>query len=241
MRVLVIEDEPRIFAFVKAALESEGMTVDGANAGLPGSRMALARTYDLVVLDLSLPDTNGLRVLDRLRRGKPELPVLILSARSELRAKLLSFELGASDYLTKPFALAELLARVRVQLRRSMTREGLRVIAGPLELDVLRRQVHVDGEAIDLSHREFALLHYLVEREGKVVSRERLLADVWGIDFDPKTNVVDVCVRRLRRKLKHGGSIETVRNAGYRMATEPAVLSLLGEPVGERTSRCAAS
>ncbi len=226
MHVLVIEDEPRIFAFVKAALENDGMTVDGADGGLAGARMALAGSYDLVVLDLLLPDTNGLAVLAQLKRRKPDLPVLILSARSELRAKLRGFELGAADYLTKPFALAELLARVRVQLRRSLTQEGLRVTAGPLALDVLRRQVHVDGVAIDLSDREFALLHYLVERVGEVVSRERLLADVWGIDFDPKTNVVDVCVRRLRRKLGPCGSIETVRNAGYRMATEGKLLAL---------------
>lgn len=216
MRILIIEDESRIVAFVKSALKREGLIVDCAADGVSGLKVALANPYDLVVLDLMLPGMGGLAVLEQLRRAKPSLPVLIVSARSELPAKLRGFELGATDYLTKPFALDELVARVRVQLRRSGG-DGATVTAGTLALDLVRRQVRLDGVVIDLSDREFGLLRHLIGGAGSAVSRDRLLADVWGLDFDPGTNVVDVCVRRLRRKLGPAAPIETVRNVGYRI------------------------
>ncbi len=217
-RVLVVEDEPRLLAFVRDALEADGLEVDGALDGVSGLRAALDGDHDLVVLDLMLPGANGLEVLRQLRRRKPRTPVLILSARSELETKLRGFGLGATDYLTKPFALDEFLARVRVQLQRFASPEHATLRAGPLELDLVRRRALLDGVATDLTEREFAVLRCLAERVGHVVSREHLLAEVWGIDFDPGTNVVDVCVRRLRKKLGPTAPIETVRNAGYCVA-----------------------
>jgi DNA-binding response OmpR family regulator len=163
---------------------------------------------------------NGLRVLQELHREQPELPVLILSARGDLRTKLKGFDLGANDYVSKPFALDELLARVRVQLRRTVpSADDDHVLrAGRVVLDLAGRQARVGDVVTDLSDREFRLLHHLLLHVGEVVSRERLLADVWGYDFDPGSNVVDVCVRRLRQKLGPDAHIETIRHAGYKLA-----------------------
>jgi DNA-binding response OmpR family regulator len=150
---------------------------------------------------------------------RPRLPVLILSARSDLQTKLRGFELGATDYVAKPFALDELLARVRVQLRASRPPEDEHLVrAGRIALDLARRQARVGELVTDLSDREFRLLHHMLVHAGEIVSRERLLAEVWGYGFDPGSNVVDVCVRRLRKKLGPEAPIETVRNAGYRLA-----------------------
>jgi DNA-binding response OmpR family regulator len=154
-------------------------------------------------------------VLERLRGARPGLPVLVLSARAELDVKLRGFELGATDYVTKPFSLDEFLARVRVQLRRGG--HDAMLSAGALTLDLIGRRAGLGEATVDLSDREFALLRALMEQPGAIVARERLLSVVWGIDFDPGTNVVEVCVRRLRRKLGPAAPIETVRNAGYRI------------------------
>jgi DNA-binding response OmpR family regulator len=222
MRILVIEDEARIQAFVRRGLEAEGYGVVTADDGDGGLSLARSGDWDLVVLDLLLPGLNGLRVLQELHREWPQLPVVILSARGDLRTKLRGFQLGATDYVSKPFALDELLARVRVQLRRTVPLapdEDDHVLrAGCIDLDLARRQARVGDVVTDLSDREFRLLHHLLLHVGEVVSRERLLADVWGYDFDPGSNVVDVCVRRLRRKLGSEAHIETVRHAGYRLA-----------------------
>jgi DNA-binding response OmpR family regulator len=218
MRILVIEDEARILAFVARALEAEGYTVAAAHDGREGLRLALTGSCDLVVLDLLIPAVDGLSVLRRINHERPQLPVLILSARSDLQTKLRSFDLGAIDYVAKPFALDELLARVRAQLRRGIADDGNLVRAGAIVLDVARRHAHVDGVLAVLSDREFRVLHHLAVHAGEVVSRERLLAEVWGYDFDPRSNVVEVCMRRLRQKLGEGAPIETVRNAGYRLA-----------------------
>ena len=220
MRILVIEDESRIQAFVRRGLEAEGYGVVTAGDGRDGLSLARSGEWDLVVLDLLLPGMNGLRVLQELHREQPELPVLILSARGDLRTKLKGFELGANDYVSKPFALDELLARVRVQLRRTVPPgdDDHLLRAGRVVLDVAGRQARVGDTVTDLSDREFRLLHHLLLHVGEVVSRERLLADVWGYDFDPGSNVVDVCVRRLRQKLGPDAHIETVRHAGYRLA-----------------------
>jgi two-component system, OmpR family, copper resistance phosphate regulon response regulator CusR len=218
MRILIVEDEPRIRAFVARGLAAEGFSVDECGDGRSALERALQAPYDLVVLDLLLPRLDGLSFLRELQRQRPELPVLILSARTDLPTKLRGFELGARDYLAKPFSLDELLARVRVQLRAWPGADGNLIRAGRLTLDLPRRQVSVDGEVSALSDREFRLLQQLVEHTGETVSRERLLANVWGYHFDPGSNVVDVCIRRLRQKLGTDVLIETVRNVGYRLA-----------------------
>jgi two-component system copper resistance phosphate regulon response regulator CusR len=218
MRILVIEDEPRILGFLKVGLEAEGFAVDGAEDGASGLALALCEPYELVVLDLQLPRLDGLRLLEELHRSRPDLPVLILSARSDLPTKLRSFHLGASDYLSKPFSFDELVARVRVQVRHGTSEDASTMRAGGLELDLARRQARVDDNVTDLSDREFRLLYHLVAHAGEVVSRERLLSEVWGYSFDPGSNVVDVCVRRLRKKLGPESPIQTVRHAGYRLA-----------------------
>jgi two-component system copper resistance phosphate regulon response regulator CusR len=218
MRILVIEDEPRILGFLKVGLEAEGFAVDAAEDGVTGLGLAVSEPYELVVLDLQLPRLDGLRLLDELHRSRPELPVLILSARTDLPTKLRSFQLGANDYLSKPFSFDELVARVRVHLRHGGAEDASTVRVGGLELDLARRQARVEDRVTDLSDREFRLLYHLVAHAGEVVSRERLLSEVWGYSFDPGSNVVDVCIRRLRKKLGPESPIETVRHAGYRLA-----------------------
>jgi DNA-binding response OmpR family regulator len=219
MRILIVEDEARIGAFLARAFEAEGMGVDVVMDGEQGLDHALIGNYDLVILDLLLPGLSGLEALRELHLRRSALPVLILSARSDLPTKLRGFALGAVDYVAKPFSLDELLARARVHMRRSRTADEATVITvGEMSLDLARRQARVGDSVADLSDREFRLLHFLMEHVGQVISRERLLAEVWGYDFDPRSNVVDVCVRRLRRRLGPGAPIETVRNAGYRAA-----------------------
>ena len=180
---------------------------------LPSSARQHPRTV------VRLPRLDGLTVLRELRHDQPELPVVILSARSDLATKLRGFQFGAQDYLSKPFFLDELIARVRVQLRHAVGHfDGNVVHAGRLELDLARRQARVGEVVTDLSDREFRLLHHLALHAGEVISRERLLAEVWGYHFDPGSNVVEVCVRRLRKKLGDDAPIETIRHAGYRVA-----------------------
>ncbi len=219
LRILVIEDESRIRSFLARALEAEGFAVDGADNGPDGLDRALRGTYDLVILDLLLPRLDGLSVLAELHRRSPDLPVVIVSARSDLPTKLRGFNLGANDYLAKPFALDELLARVRVQLRAHGNGQDGVIQAGGLILDLARRQARIGDREIDLSDREFRLLHHLIKHAGEVVTRDSILSAVWDYHFDPRSNVVDVCVRRLRRKLGDDAPIETVRHAGYRLTT----------------------
>jgi len=219
MRILIVEDEARARAFLARAFEAEGFTVDVVEDGDHGLSCALGGSYDLVILDLLLPGCDGLDVLRELHRQRSELPVLILSARSDLATKLRGFELGAVDYLAKPFSLDELLARARVQLRRAAVADDGNVIrVGRLVLDLVGRQARVGETVADLSDREFRVLHFLMLHVGQVISRERLLSEIWGYDFDLRSNVVDVCVRRLRRRLGPESPIETVRNVGYRAA-----------------------
>src|SRR6201987_163726 len=226
MRILVIEDEARIQAFLARGLEAEGYTVVAAADGREGLELATRARWDLGGLDLLRPGLNrrlrgltGLQVLRALQRAKPELPVVILSARGDVQTKLRGFELGATDYVAKPFSLDELLARIRVRLRGAGGFANEHVLrGGRVVLDIARRQARVGERSADLSDREFRLLHHLLLHAGEVVSRERLLAEVWGYDFDPGSNVVEVCVRRLRQKLGPDAAIETVRHAGYRLA-----------------------
>ena len=219
MRILIVEDEPRIRAFLARAFEAEGFPVDVVEDGESGLVRALGGSYVLVILDLMLPDRDGLDVLRELHTLRSELPVVILSARGDLSTKLRGFELGAVDYVAKPFSMDELLARARVHLRGGrVSDDGATVRVGDLELDIATRQARFGSRTADLSDREFHVLHFLMRHTGEVVSRERLLAEVWGYGFDPRSNVVDVCVRRLRRRLGPDAPIETVRNAGYRAA-----------------------
>jgi DNA-binding response OmpR family regulator len=218
MRILVVEDEPRILAFVARGLESEGFAVERAADGVAALRALRHDRFDVVVLDLLLPRVDGLVVLRDLRRQHPDLPVVILSARSDLATKLRGFELGAHDYLVKPFSLDELIARIRVHLRHTGGTPDEHVLdLGGLRLDLARRQARVGDVVADLSDREFRLLHELAAHAGEVISRERLLSEVWGYHFDPRSNVVEVCIRRLRKKLGRSAPIETVRHAGYRL------------------------
>jgi len=218
MRILVIEDEPRILGFLARGLEAEGFSVDAARNGSEGLKRAHRDSYDLVLLDLLLPGLDGLSVLHELNRARPELPVMIVSARSDLPTKLRGFGLGAADYLSKPFSFDELIARIHVQLRKTRQGENGHVLrAGTIVLDVARREARVGAVTAQLSDREFRVLHHLAEHPGEVISRERLLSEVWGYHFDPGSNVVDVCIRRLRKKLGVDAPIETVRHAGYRL------------------------
>jgi two-component system, OmpR family, response regulator len=217
LRILVIEDESRIRSFLSRALEAEGFDVDGADNGSDGLERAVRGGYDLIVLDLLLPHRDGLSVLGELHQRCPELPVVIVSARSDLPTKLRGFKLGASDYLSKPFSVDELLARVRVQLRAHSASHDSVLQAGGLALDLARRQARVGVDTVDLSDREFRLLHHLAKHVGEVVTRDSILSAVWGYHFDPRSNVVDVCVRRLRMKLGEEAPIETVRHVGYRL------------------------
>ena len=214
-RILVVEDEPRIAGFLARALSACGFKTTGATNGQAALDLLEQETYELVLLDLLLPGVDGFAFLEQALTAHPTQEVLVLSALSDVDSKVKCFELGAADYVTKPFNLAELVARIRSRLRQSQATNTTRFLdAGPARLDLQRRTVAFDGGRIALSSREFHLLEHLMRREGEVCTREELLAAVWGYTFDPGTNVVDVYVRRLRGKLG-GDLIETVRNVGY--------------------------
>ena len=218
-RVLVVDDEPRVVSFISRALSAEGLGVDSAHDGHRALELARTRRYELVVLDLLLPGLDGVSVLQGILDSKPEQRVLILSALSDVDSKVRCLELGAADYLPKPFALAELVARVRARLRQPEAPAAPRMlVAGRLTLDLLRRVADAGAGWVSLSEREFLLLQCLIRKAGEVCTREELLAEVWGYSFDPGSNVVDVYVGRLRSKLG-AEIIETVRNVGYRLDT----------------------
>ena len=214
-RVLVVDDEPKLVSFVRRALATNGIAADGAVDGARGLELALTGIYELVILDLLMPGTNGTSVLEETILRLPQQQVLILTAFSDLETKLRCFGLGAADYLTKPFALAELLARVRARLHCGAVGNGhAQLDAGGIALDVAHRTADAGEGPVAISEREFLLLRYLLGRAGEVCTREEILADVWGISFDPGTNLVNVCIARLRSKLG-SYSIQTVRNVGY--------------------------
>jgi DNA-binding response OmpR family regulator len=220
MRILVIEDEPSIADFLKRGLESDGYAVTVAIDGLEGQRKALDDRFDLVILDRMLPGCDGLSILDAIRRTKTDLPVIVLTARGEIEDRVEGLDRGATDYVTKPFAFDELAARVRAHLREVDQPEPSKLEAGGIMLDLLTREVTREGVAVSLSAREFALLAYMLRHPGQVLSREQILAAVWDYSYDPGTNVVQVYVGYLRRKLAVAGlpaPIETVRSAGYRL------------------------
>jgi DNA-binding response OmpR family regulator len=217
-RVLIVDDEPKLVSFVQRALNSHGIGADGALEGVRGLELALTGMYELVILDMLMPGHDGTLVLEKTMERLPRQQILILSALSDLETRLHCFALGAADYLIKPFALAELLARVRVCLRSngsngSERAESTYSTAG-ITLDVQHRSADVGAGPISMSEREFQVLQYLLSRVGEVCSREEILADVWGLSFDPGTNIVNVVVARLRSKLGPF-TVETVRNVGY--------------------------
>lgn len=215
-RVLVVDDEPRIVNFVSRALAAEGFRVDSASDGVRGLELARTGRYELVVLDLLLPGRDGVSVLRDLMDDRPEQRVLVLSALADVRSKVECLELGASDYLPKPFSLAELLARIRARLRQPASGPDDRFLRrGDVTLDLVRRVADPGSGPVVLSEREFLMLRNLMLRSGDVCTRQRLLEEVWGYGFDPGSNVVDVCVGRVRAKLGPD-VIETVRGVGYR-------------------------
>jgi len=213
--ILLIEDEPRIAAFVSRGLESAGYTTVIIEDGAEGLARALADDIDLVLLDVGLPTIDGFEVLRRLRARGSSVPVIMLTARSSTRDTVEGLDAGANDYVSKPFTFDELLARVRSRLRESSAPSGVSVAHGDVVLDILARRATVGGREVELSAREFALAEQFLRSPGRVLSREQLLSRVWGMDFDPGSNVVDVYVRYLRGKLGVHHII-TVRGAGYR-------------------------
>jgi two-component system copper resistance phosphate regulon response regulator CusR len=217
MRILVVEDEKRIADFLGRGLESAGFTVDIAPDGQTAVDLVHATDYDLITLDLMLPDMDGIKVLEKIRNRKSNPPVLILSARGAVEDRVKGLELGADDYLIKPFAFVELLARVRVLLRRGQpTPEKLTV--GELSLDCIRRKVIRSGDNIELAPKEFSILEYLMRNKGRPLSRTMIVEHVWDMDYDGLTNIVDVYIRHLRSKIDDrypSKLIHTVRGVGY--------------------------
>ena len=217
MRVLVVEDEKRIADFLSRGLQSAGYTVDVANTGTQAVDLVHSNEFDLVVLDLGLPDMDGLQVLQKIKNRKTIPPVLILSARDSVDDRVRGLEQGADDYLVKPFAFVELLARARVLLRRGApTPEKLQV--GDLTLDCIRRKVTRNGESIELAPKEFSILEYMMRNRGRPLSRTMIVEHVWDMDYDGLTNIVDVYIRHLRSKIDDkfpAKLIHTVRGIGY--------------------------
>jgi DNA-binding response OmpR family regulator len=218
-RILVIEDEPGIVDFLERGLRTHGFDVESATDGLVGTHRALSEPFDLIVLDMMLPRRSGLELLAHVREAKPTLPVIILTARGGVEDRIVGLDAGAIDYLTKPFSLAELAARIRAQLRVVARTPATTLRSGDVEVDLITREVRRCGVQVRLSTTEFELLSYLLRNSGRVLSREQILRAVWGYDYDPGTNVVDVYVGYLRRKLRRPGykdPIATVRSVGYR-------------------------
>jgi DNA-binding response OmpR family regulator len=223
MRILIVEDDRKLASFLVRAFTEEGYSTDLCRGGAEAQSQARALAYDLIVLDWMLPDGDGLSVCRELRRSGLSAPILMLTARGEVTEKVLALDSGVDDYLTKPFHLDELMARVRSLLRRAGgPRDGI-LRVGPLALDPQRRLLSLSGRRIELTGREYSLLALLLLRAGRVVTRAEILEQVWGLQFDPGSNVIEVHMRHLREKLGEAAAyIETVRGQGYRLSlTEP--------------------
>lgn len=220
MRILVVEDERKIAGFIRQGLEEQGFTVEVCGRGDEAYGLVITRSYDAVVLDIMLPGRDGLSILRSLREHKNMVPVVLLTARSELNERVDGLNLGADDYLTKPFYMEELVARLHAITRRARDGTFSVLHADDLSVNLLTRQVKRGERNIELTAREFNLLEHLMTSPGRVFTRTQLLEQVWGYDFDPETNLVDVNIRRLRRKIDEDDPhplIETVRGVGYRI------------------------
>jgi two-component system copper resistance phosphate regulon response regulator CusR len=219
VKILIVEDEPKAGDYLRQGLREAGFVVDLVNHGLDGLHQALEGDHDLLILDVMLPGLDGWEILRRLRRQGREMPVLFLTARDQVEDRVKGLELGADDYLVKPFSFAELLARVRTILRRGRsTLEATTIRVADLELDLLRRRVTRAGRRIELTAKEFGLLELLMRRHGEVLPRSLIASQVWDVNFDSDTNVIEVAVRRLRAKVDEGFEprlIQTVRGMGY--------------------------
>lgn len=219
MKILIVEDESKIGEYLRQGLNEAGLVVDVVRNGVDGLHLAMTGHYDLLVLDVMLPDLDGWCLLKMLREAEKQVPVLFLTARDSIDDRVKGLELGADDYLVKPFAFAELLARVRTLLRRGLAAPVERVLTvADLELDLMRRCVTRDGRRISLTAKEFALLELLMGRRGEVLPRSLIASQVWDMNFDSNTNVIDVAIRRLRAKIDDGHAlklIHTVRGMGY--------------------------
>lgn len=220
MNILLIEDEPKIAGFVCAGFKEQGFAVEHCADGNNGFERACAGTHDVIVLDIMLPGRDGLSILKGLRKAGSATPVILLTARNELDDRIDGLNLGADDYLAKPFFMEELIARIHAMLRRVSGERQNRLVVGGLSLDRIRREASWRGQLIDLTGREFNLIEYLMRSPGRVLTRTQILEHVWGYDFDPSTNVVDVCIQRIRKKIGAGedglSPIESVRGVGYR-------------------------
>ena len=223
MHILLVEDDTRTGEYLKKGLGESGYQVDWAQHGADGLHLALEQRYDLIVLDVMLPGIDGWQIIEVLRK-KQDVPVLFLTARDQLQDRIRGLELGADDYLVKPFSFTELLLRIRTVQRRGVVREADHFHLADLELDLLRRRVTRQGQPITLTNKEFALLHLLLRREGEVLSRAQIASEVWDMNFDSDTNVVDVAIKRLRAKVDHpyeNKLIHTVRGIGYLCEVRP--------------------
>jgi two-component system OmpR family response regulator len=219
LRILVVEDDKKIASFLIRGLKQAGFAVDHASNGVAGLELALGEPYDVAVVDIMLPKLDGLALIDRLRHDKVMTPVIILSAKRSVDDRVKGLHSGSDDYLTKPFALSELVARIHALLRRTTAAaEPTRLTVGALVVDLLTRDVTRNGKTLELQNREFSLLEYLIRNAGRPVSQSMILQHVWNLDFDPQTNVVEVLVSRLRSKVDAGfpeKMIQTVRGVGY--------------------------
>ena len=216
-RILIVEDEPRIVAFLTKGLKAAGFTTHTTSAGLEAVTLALQESFDLIILDVGLPDIDGFEVLQQLRGQGVGTPVIMLTARSSVADRVAGLEGGADDYIPKPFSFEELLARIRVRLRPEVTgTDQMRLTHRDMVLDLRTRTLELEGRRVELSAREFALAETFMRHPGQVLSREQLLSAVWGLDFDPGSNVVEVYVSYLRNKLGKD-RVETVRGMGYRL------------------------
>ncbi|MEH1796375.1 MULTISPECIES: response regulator transcription factor [unclassified Nostoc] len=219
MNVLFVEDEAKIANFVRAGLKEQGFVVDYCDNGDEGYLRALENEYDVLVLDIMVPGKDGLSILKLLRRQGRNAPVILLTARNELDDRLEGLNLGADDYIAKPFFVEELAARIHAVVRRSVSERQNLLSVGPIKLDRITREVTCDRQAIELTSREFNLLEYLMRSPGRVFTRTQILEHVWGYDFNPNTNVVDVCIQRIRKKIDpidEAVWIESIRGVGYR-------------------------
>jgi len=218
MKILVVEDEKKIAGFIRKGLEEQGFAVTVSNNGDDGYMIARTQAFDVIILDIMLPGRDGLSILKNLREQKNTVPVIMLTARSEMNEKIEGLNLGADDYVTKPFYMEELIARVQAIARRGGGDKLNILQSGDLMVNLVSREVKRGGDKIELTPREFSLLEYIMRSPGRVFTRTQILEHVWGYDFDPQTNIVDVCIQRVRKKIMDEDNklIETVRGVGYR-------------------------